>query len=378
MLTIEDYLERKGVEQVEGRYRKEDSLMYYCPIHSEHTASFHVTPSTQLWHCHGCKRGGGIKLLVKLVEGFEHFYQAYDYLEIPRTPYKENTPVSEEKPRRELVVRTYAPPEAQLLFACAARWWHSQLWSNTTQAGPARRYLLERGGALHVLHSPQVGYAPKESSRVFCQMLERDSGLPNWRALAVQYGLLMPNGDARMQGREMFSSLDTQGSYVYFQGRVLPPWKSRYKYLGAKGCSKYPFSITVSDPILKGTVGIESPIGAVVLASFAVTNLATLGNGTITKELLLRFPGPYYWAQDNDQPRPITRNDVVVGYEQPGEIQAQACMKVCKALGLPTFRLLPPLASKGIDEWLCAEQSVTPLLNALQYEEEEEMVEVYV
>lgn len=364
MITIEDYLDKKGVERDSKHRRNEDSLMYYCPIHNERSASFHVTPSEQLWHCYGCKRGGGLKLLIFLAEGFDHFWKVYEYLGIPPLP-KEDQKEEDTPPLKREKSRTYASPEVQTLFAYAARWWHSQLWRNSTQSGTARHYLLARGSALHVLHSPQIGYAPKESSRVFSQMLATDSGLANWRELAVAHGLLMPNGDARMQGRVMFSSCNTSGSYLYFQGRILPPWKSRYKYLGAAGCSKYPFSLPVVSPILKGTVGIESPVGAVVLASYAVNNIATLGNGTLTRELLLKHPTPYYWTQDNDEPRPITRNDTIIGYEQPGEIQAQACLEYCKAEGLPAFRLLPPPRYKGLDEWICASQSITPLLQAL-------------
>ena len=363
-MRIEDYLDKKGVER-DTLHRR--SLMYYCPLVQEKTASFHVSADEQLWHCHSCKQGGKLVYLVFLLEQFDHFWQAYKYLGLAKEQRKEeSTPVPTQK---RVKVSTYAPTTTQILFACASRWWHKQLWSETTQAGTARHYLLERGISLRVLHTHPIGYAPKGSSQAFSQMLAYDSGLSDWRELAIACGLIMLNGEIRMQGRVMFSCQDTQGHALYFQGRILPPYRSKYKYLGATGCSKYPFSLSVEHPVLEGTIGVEAPIGAAVLASYCVGNLATLGNGTVTREILHSYPAPWYWAQDNDELRPIRRNGIIVGYEQPGEIQAQACIERCKSEGLPTFRLQPPAITNGLDEWLCAEQSVTPLLHAIQQRE---------
>ena len=45
-------------ETVELKPRGGNDLWGCCPFHGEKTPSFHVIPSTQVWHCFGCDQGG--------------------------------------------------------------------------------------------------------------------------------------------------------------------------------------------------------------------------------------------------------------------------------------------------------------------------------
>ena len=40
-----------------------------CPFHTERTPSFHVSTQKQLFHCHGCKKGGDLIGFVMEISG---------------------------------------------------------------------------------------------------------------------------------------------------------------------------------------------------------------------------------------------------------------------------------------------------------------------
>ena len=50
-----------------------------CPFHEEKTASFHVNPDKQLFHCFGCKAGGNAIGFIERIENLE-FRDALEWL----------------------------------------------------------------------------------------------------------------------------------------------------------------------------------------------------------------------------------------------------------------------------------------------------------
>src|SRR2546428_5987929 len=62
---LEAVRERSDIVQVISGYLQlkkagRDSLSGLCPFHTEKTPSFSVSPSKQLFHCHGCGEGGSV------------------------------------------------------------------------------------------------------------------------------------------------------------------------------------------------------------------------------------------------------------------------------------------------------------------------------
>ena len=48
--------------------KKGGNLFGLCPFHNEKTGSFSVSPDKQIYHCFGCKKGGGVVNFIMEVE----------------------------------------------------------------------------------------------------------------------------------------------------------------------------------------------------------------------------------------------------------------------------------------------------------------------
>ena len=61
---LDELIARNDIVDVVGSYvsltPKGGSFWGCCPFHNEKTPSFHVLPDKQIYHCFGCKKGGGV------------------------------------------------------------------------------------------------------------------------------------------------------------------------------------------------------------------------------------------------------------------------------------------------------------------------------
>ena len=66
---IDDLVARSDILDVVSDYvrltPKGGSYWGLCPFHGEKTASFHVVPDRQMYHCFGCGKGGGVISFIK-------------------------------------------------------------------------------------------------------------------------------------------------------------------------------------------------------------------------------------------------------------------------------------------------------------------------
>src|ERR671931_2162436 len=71
--TIEQIAAANDIVEVIGTYfplkRAGASFKALCPFHQEKTASFHVSPQRQTFHCFGCGAGGSV---FRFVMDYEH------------------------------------------------------------------------------------------------------------------------------------------------------------------------------------------------------------------------------------------------------------------------------------------------------------------
>lgn len=78
-LELGAYVEEHGKTVLCARGR---TLWAPCPLpgHEESTASFHVDPDLQLWHCFGCHRGGDLFEFARQLFGIGEFWRVVELL----------------------------------------------------------------------------------------------------------------------------------------------------------------------------------------------------------------------------------------------------------------------------------------------------------
>src|SRR5271154_295542 len=65
-ISLLDYLAQRGWRPVRDNGREEVAGL--CPLHKDSRPSFYVNRRKQVFYCHGCGRGGGLRKLIGLLE----------------------------------------------------------------------------------------------------------------------------------------------------------------------------------------------------------------------------------------------------------------------------------------------------------------------
>ena len=188
-----------------------------CPFHGEKTASFHVLPDRQLYHCFGCGKGGGVISFVMELENLP-------YVDAVRLLAKR---AGMEFPERDMD-ESSRRKRAKLLALNkeAARFFHSQLHSPIGREG--LEYLRGRGLSKGIMTRFGLGFAPESWDSLIKAMSQKgfsksdllDAGL----AVSNQKGGIYD----RFRNRVMFPIIDLRGDVIGFGGRVLGDATPKY------------------------------------------------------------------------------------------------------------------------------------------------------
>ena len=135
---LDEVVARNDIADVVSSYvtltRKGGNLFGLCPFHNEKTPSFSVAPDKQIYHCFGCKKGGGVINFIMDIEGLS-FTEAVQFLakraNMP-LPEEDEGASSADKLRRRVLE----------LNRTAARWYYDQLQG--PQGQPVQAYLDKR------------------------------------------------------------------------------------------------------------------------------------------------------------------------------------------------------------------------------------------
>ncbi|MBN2125233.1 MAG: DNA primase [Deltaproteobacteria bacterium] len=190
-----------------------------CPFHQEKDPSFTVSPSKQIFHCYGCRKGGDVFA----------FWMEYHKVSFPEAlrdlAEKYNVPLPKGSPAA--ADQEKWSERASLLKVNEAACGHyHRLLMESAQGKPGREYLERRGMSREVLSSFKLGYAPDEWDSL-CRVIRKGD-----LEKAQQAGLLVPKKNGgfydRFRSRVMFPIFDLRGRILGFGGRVLGDASPKY------------------------------------------------------------------------------------------------------------------------------------------------------
>lgn len=286
-------------ETVELKPRGNNDLWGCCPFHGEKTASFHVIPATQVWHCFGCGEGGDAFTYVMKREGLS-FPESIRYLadragiEIEDDPSFKRTGTKRNR----------------LIEVCdeTASFYHTLLMRGKDDRGRAyckerdldadtcRKYLLgfAPGRGVLVRHLSSKGFTPQEMVDANVAFRNRNGGLVD-----------------RFFDRVMFPIFDEQGRCIAFGGRALDKEKTNAKYLNTsetpifhKGKNLYGFN-WAKDHIVNNNevIVVEGYISAMSCWKAGIENIVAVLGTALTEnhvKTLTRFTKKIIYMFDGD------------------------------------------------------------------------------
>jgi DNA primase len=197
--------------------RSGQSYMGLCPFHSEKAPSFTVSPSRQMFHCFGCKKGGDLFA----------FWMEYHRVSFPQALKDLAEKYHVSLPERD--PGTAGIKESILKANEAAADFFHHLLVKTGKGKAGREYLQRRGIPAEIIDEFRLGFATDEWDALAKALRERRIN----PEIALQAGLLIPRKTEghydRFRNRVMFPIFDMRSQIVGFGGRVLD--ESLPKYL---------------------------------------------------------------------------------------------------------------------------------------------------
>ena len=190
------------------------NYMGLCPFHSEKDPSFTVSPSKQMFHCFGCKKGGDVFAFwmeyhkVTFPQALKDLADRYQVAlpEKPMTPF--------EKEKMELKASLFE------INMVAAEYFHGML-TKSEKGGPGRAYFARRSIPKEVIREFSLGYVPDEWDGLIRYLRAKRMNLDK----AAQSGLVIPKKNGgyydRFRGRVIFPIFNMRQQIVGFGGRVL-------------------------------------------------------------------------------------------------------------------------------------------------------------
>ena len=297
---LDELVSRNDIVDVVSSYvaltRKGGNYFGLCPFHNEKTPSFSVSPDKQIYHCFGCKHGGGVISFIMEIENLS-FPDAVRFL-----AKRVNMEVPEDNTDQEAARRRQ---RVLALNRDAARWFYQNL--STPQGAAVAAYLDRRQITRKTAVSFGLGAALDSWDSLLTAMLAK--GYTKAELLAA--GLVVQNQQGRLydkfRNRLMFPVIDVRGDVVAFGGRVLD--KSEPKYVNTQETIVYSkrrnlYGINLAKKTKRPNIILcEGNIDVITLHQAGFDNaVASMGTALTTEQtrILSRFTKELVLCYDND------------------------------------------------------------------------------
>lgn len=220
---IDDIISQTDIVQLIREYvhltQRGHEFVGLCPFHIEKSPSFSVSVEKKVYHCFGCKAGGGVINFVMEAEGL-NYVGAIEYLAnrvglpMPTISHEDN--LLQEK--REKILK---------INKLAAHFFVNTLYSN--QGAEAMSYLTKRKLTVATLRHFGVGFAPDGWDTLINHMAKQgvtshdlvEAGLA---AYSSKTGKIYDS----FRNRIIFPIISQQKEVIGFGGRVMDDTKPKY------------------------------------------------------------------------------------------------------------------------------------------------------
>jgi len=297
---LDELIARSDIVDVVGSYvhltRKGSNLFGLCPFHSEKTGSFSVSPDKQIYHCFGCKKGGGVINFIMEEENLSfpdavHFLAKRAGMEVP-----------EEEGDREASRRRQRLLD---LNRDAARFYYQMLQQPEGRA--VQDYLDRR----QIRKSTAVKFGMGASLDAWDVLLTAMTKKGYTKAELLEAGLVVQNKNGglydKFRNRLMLPVIDTRGNVVAFGSRVLD--KSEPKYMNSSETPVYSkrrvlYGLNLAKKTKRSNIILcEGNLDIVTLHQAGFDNaVASMGTALTVEQtrLLSRFTKELVLCYDND------------------------------------------------------------------------------
>ncbi len=218
---LDELIARSDIADVVSSYvtltRKGSNLFGLCPFHNEKTGSFSVSPDKQIYHCFGCKKGGGVINFIMEIENLSYPDAVRFLAQRANMPVPEDDRDGTEKLRRRMLA----------LNKDAARFYYQTLQSD--EGAAVQAYLDRRQIRRSIAMRFGMGAAPDSWDALLSAMTK----MGYTKAELISAGLVVKNKNGglydKFRNRLMLPVIDVRGDVVGFGSRVLD--KSEPKYM---------------------------------------------------------------------------------------------------------------------------------------------------